>query len=151
MTTTGPNDAFRIIWAIGFFSFFFHIFYKLTNYFCFFGFYLHSKSTGKARMAGDDENRPKQCVWRCLGHRYLYLFIFMFFFFWFFRFYLRFKSTWRVRIVEINLVNKCVIVYISGSFSFIFTLFWYHSTKVMWLPRWLYKRCTDYSKTVYKP
>jgi hypothetical protein len=72
-------------------------------FFIFLRFYLRSNSTGRARMAGDDENRLKRRVSHRLGHRYFFSFFFVFsinsliIFAFFYRFYLRSNSTGRAR------------------------------------------------------
>jgi len=58
-----------------FFSFFFVFSINSLIIFAFFyRFYLRSNSTGRARMAGDDENRPEGRKTRRLGHRFFSIF-----------------------------------------------------------------------------
>ena len=62
---TGPDDAIRVIWAIGSFFFFFHVLWLLTTVY---RFYLCYTGMGSHMEAGGNENGPKQCVLHCLGH-----------------------------------------------------------------------------------
>ena len=78
VTKTGPNDARRVVWALGMFLFlFFRVLYILTNGFLFYlcRLYLCSICTGGVQMDGDHENGPKRHQTRLLGLRY-YLFNF---------------------------------------------------------------------------
>ena len=55
---TGPNDARRVVWALGeFFLSFFRLFLIPTY------------NEKRDRVGRDDKNRPKRRVWRRLGPR----------------------------------------------------------------------------------
>jgi len=75
MTRMGPNDARRVVWAIGvFFYISFVFFFTLTNILQ----YIHDVCD---REDGDDENGPKRCQTRRLGHRCVFFNFFCVFFY----------------------------------------------------------------------
>src|SRR6202789_423124 len=53
------------------FFFFLRVLYILT---IIFRFFLSHEGTRRARVAGDDQNGPKQSIWLCLGHKYVLFF-----------------------------------------------------------------------------
>ena len=67
MTITGPNDARHIVWTKGMCFFSFISCFTLIV-FILFRFDLVLNQWKGLGFAGDDDNRPKQHVWRCLGH-----------------------------------------------------------------------------------
>ena len=74
-TTTGPNDASRVVWALGeFFSFsscFFLVFNDLHRY------YRFSKGTVWFNTSNDDDNGPKRCETLRLGPRWVLFNLFL--------------------------------------------------------------------------
>ena len=66
-TKSGPNDAGRVVWAIGMFFFsFFRIFLLLTSLFMFYSCYT---GMGRLREGCSDENGPNRRRSRRLGHK----------------------------------------------------------------------------------
>ena len=67
---TGPNDANRVIWAIG------TCFFLLLNNI----YYGYNKAMEGLREGSNEENGPKRCDSRRLGHWYVFFFSYRVFF-----------------------------------------------------------------------
>ena len=67
-TKMGPNDARRVVWAIGMYSFLEIIFFisQLMNY-ATYRFYLSIEDMKEGRVGSGNENGPKQHQMRHLG------------------------------------------------------------------------------------
>jgi hypothetical protein len=79
MMKMGPNDARRVVWAIGTcLIFFFHVSLILTSGFCSIFVLLVFLKDGEVRLGGDDKNGPKRLQMCRLGIRYV-PFFFVFF------------------------------------------------------------------------
>ena len=64
---TGPNDARRVIWALGeSFSIYIRILLVLN---VLYSLYLSLEETEWVSEGGDNDNGPKQCEMRHLGHK----------------------------------------------------------------------------------
>ena len=75
MRKTGPNDTSDASFGPKVCIFLFiSCFTYLTSFFGSSRFYSHCKATGRIRLGCDEENRPKRCVLRHLGQRYVFFF-----------------------------------------------------------------------------
>ena len=69
---TGPNDATRVVWAIGMCFFLLFVFFLLLNNI--YSYYGYNKATEGLREGSDEENGPKRRESRRLGHWYVFFF-----------------------------------------------------------------------------